>query len=119
MPSGQELNLKTHRAPQSVWDKRGWRGVTIEERLGPWLVAAAGISVTIAGVRQRSWRGLIAACGGLGMIACVAAGLCNPRHATVRLKYLRRGHSAIDEVARVSMESFPASDAPSFAGAGR
>ena len=41
MDTDNARNLACHRAAQSVWDKRGWSGVTIEERLGPWLASAA------------------------------------------------------------------------------
>ena len=31
MKSKRALNLISHRSPQSIWDKRGWQGETIEE----------------------------------------------------------------------------------------
>ena len=46
-------NLVCHRSTQSVWDKRGWSGVTIEERVGPWVVSVAGTALLIAGARRR------------------------------------------------------------------
>jgi hypothetical protein len=104
-------NLACHRAAQSVWDKRGWNGVAIEERVGPWLVSAAGAGLLIAGARLRSWRGVQLMLGGAGLIGCAAAGLCNPRHASVRWRHMtqRRGDPSATEL----MDSFPASDAPS------
>jgi hypothetical protein len=42
MTKNDTPNLGSHRAPTSVWDKRGWRGPTIEEQVGPWLVSLAG-----------------------------------------------------------------------------
>jgi hypothetical protein len=103
-------NLACHRAAQSVWDKRGWNGVAIEERVAPWLVSAAGAGLLIAGARQRSWRGFQLMLGGAGLIGCAAAGLCNPRHASVRWRHMtrRRGDPSATEL----MDSFPASDAP-------
>ena len=41
-------NLTCRRAARSVWDKRGWRGVTIEERVSPWLVSIAGAGLLVA-----------------------------------------------------------------------
>ena len=111
MDTSNARNLSCHRAAQSVWDKRGWNGVAIEERVGPWLVSAAGAGLVIAGARQRSWRGLQLMLGGAGLIGCAAAGLCNPRHASVRWRHMTRPRT--DPSATELMDSFPASDAPS------
>jgi hypothetical protein len=104
-------NLACHRATQSVWDKRGWSGVTIEERLGPWLVSLVGTALLIAGARRRSLRGAHLMLGGAGLIGCAAAGLCNPRHATVRWRHLTGPRT--DGMTSGMMDSFPASDPPS------
>ena len=56
--------------------------MTIEERVGPWLVSFAGVSLLVAGSRKQSWHGARMMLGGAGLIGCAAAGLCNPRHAT-------------------------------------
>ena len=101
-------NLACHRAARSVWDKRGWKGVAIEERVGPWLVALAGASLVIAGGRRRSWRGAQMIAGGAGLIGCAASGFCNPRHAAVRWRQLTR--TRLDGVTATLMDSFPASD---------
>src|SRR3954470_1522159 len=77
-------NLACHRAARSVWDRRGWRGATIEERVSPWLVSLAGAGLLAAGARQRSWRGARWMVGGAALVGCAAAGLCNPRDAAVR-----------------------------------
>ena len=114
MDTNNARNLACHRAAQSVWDKRGWSGVTIEERVGPWLVSLAGAGLLIAGARRRSLRGVQLMLGGAGLIGCAAAGLCNPRHATVRFRHFARPH--IDRVTTELMDTFPASDpAPSSA----
>src|SRR5690349_8316169 len=86
-------NLVSHRAPASVWDKRGWRGVVIEERMAPQIVSTAGALLLVHGLRRRSWRGVGAAVVGAAMIGCAAAGLCNPREASARWKHLVRDHS--------------------------
>jgi hypothetical protein len=101
-------NLACHRATRSVWQKRGWSGVAIEERVAPWLVSLAGAGMLIAGARQGSWRGLRVMLGGAGLIGCAASGLCNPRHATVRWRHFTRTRH--DRVTSALMDSFPASD---------
>ena|SRR5438477_895536 len=111
MESKRALNLISHRSAQSIWDKRGWQGETIEERLGPWFVSAAGTGLLAYGATRRSWRGAWLMMGGVALIACAAAGLCNPRYAGGRLRHLRQ--SRVDRVTMESMHSFPASDAPS------
>ena len=105
-------NLTCHRAARSVWDKRGWRGVTIEERVSPWLVSIAGAGLLVAGARQRSWRGVRWMVGGAALVGCAAAGLCNPRDATMRWR--RVTLPVFDRVSTELMDSFPASDAPSW-----
>jgi hypothetical protein len=112
-------NLVSYRAPASVWDKRGWRGVTIEERVMPTIVSAVGVLLVRHGIRRRSWRGLGPAVAGATLMGCAAAGLCDPRHARVRWKHLFRQRS-VDRLTRELHDSFPASDPPSLtASAGR
>ena len=110
MDTGNARNLTSHRAARSVWDKRGWSGVTIEERVGPWLVSLAGAGLVLAGARRRSWGGVRLIAGGASLIGVAAAGLCNPRHAPVRWRQLTQ--PSWDRVAVESMDSFPASDPP-------
>jgi hypothetical protein len=111
MDSINARNLACHRSTQSVWDKRGWSGVTIEERVGPWIVSIAGTALLISGARRRSLRGLHLLIGGASLIGCAAAGLCNPRHATIRWRHLTRPRPDSDTTEL--MDSFPASDPPS------
>jgi len=108
-------NLTCRRANRSVWDKRGWRGVTIEERVSPWLVSLAGAGLLVAGARQRSWRGARWMVGGAALVGCAAAGLCNPRDAAVRWRPVAL--PVFDRVSNELMDSFPASDAPSSSAA--
>jgi hypothetical protein len=109
----QSTNLIYHRAKGSVWDKRGWNGPTMEERLLPWVVGAAGAAAVTYGARRRSWSGVACVMGGLTMWTCATNGLCNPRYATARLDQLLRQRRK-DRVTNESMHSFPASDPPSF-----
>lgn len=116
MDTNNAGNLACHRAARSVWEKRGWSGVAIEERVGPWLASLAGTALLVAGARRQSWRGIQLMLGGAGLIGCAAAGLCNPRHATMRWRHLVA--PPIDRVTAELMDSFPASNPPSFVGHG-
>jgi hypothetical protein len=114
MDTDNARNLTCHRAARSVWDKRGWRGVTIEERVSPWIISLAGAGLLIGGARQRSWRGVRWMIGGATLVGCAAAGLCNPRDASVRWRRLTR--PPLDRTTTELMDSFPASDPPSSSG---
>ena len=116
MLSERSTNLTYQRANGSVWDKRGWSGVTIEERLLPWVIGAAGAAAITYGARRHSWKGVMCALGGLTMWTCATNGLCNPRYASARIDYLLQ-QRAKDRVTTQSMQSFPASDPPSFTSA--
>ena len=108
MESDTARNMACHRAARSVWEKRGWSGVTIEERVGPWMVSLVGAAMMVAGARRRSWRGVHLMLGGAGLIGGAAAGFCNPRHAAIRWRALTQPYS--DRVTSDLMDSFPASD---------
>jgi hypothetical protein len=112
----RSTNLMYHRANGSVWDKRGWSGPTVEERLLPWVIGAAGAAAITYGASRRSWRGLACAMGGLTLWTCATSGLCNPKYASARLDHLMRQRHK-DVVTTQSMHSFPASDPPSFTSA--
>jgi hypothetical protein len=105
-------NLAHHRAARSVWEKRGWSGVTIEERVGPLAVSLTGTALILAGLRRRSWTGIHLVIGGVTLITCAAAGLCNPRHAAIRWRSLTEGRP--DPLTFELMDSFPASDPSSL-----
>jgi hypothetical protein len=113
MPAEPSTNLMYQRGTGSVWDKRGWNGPTIEERLLPWVIGAAGAAVMTYGARRRSWSGVMCVMGGLTMWTCATSGMCNPRYASSRLDHLLRPRGK-DRVTKESMHSFPASDPPSF-----
>jgi hypothetical protein len=113
MGQGKTLNLFSHRAPQSVWDRRGWHGVTLEERVGPWLVSMAGAGLLVYGATRRRWGGLWYMLSGVGLIGCMASGFCNSRDAGLTWRHRVGRHSAPDAVTTESMDSFLASDAPS------
>ena len=105
-------NLTSHRAAATVWERRGWQGPTVEERIGPWLVSLAGAGLLVYGATRRSWSGVWWMVTGVGLIGCAAAGLANPQEARARWDR-SGGQPSVDPVTSESMDSFPASDAPS------
>ncbi len=109
------LNLTVHRAPSSVWERRGWDG-SREIAVTRWLVGVGGAALAIQGLRQRSATGsMLAGIGGsLAWWAMTGEG---------DLSYARRWFASVlervgwrpdDLVHDASADSFPASDAPSF-----
>src|SRR5438067_12514662 len=112
MTSNDTSNLVSHRASSNVWDKRGWsRRPTLEERVGPWFISLAGAALVLHGARRRSWRGGWWVASGIGLIAAAVSGFANPQQARLTWRHLQR--DASDKITIESMDSFPASDAPS------
>ena len=110
------LNLTTHRAPASVWDRRGWDGTRRELALTRWLVGLGGAALALQGMRQKSVSGsLLAGVGGsLAWWAMTGEGdLSNARRFVGQL-IERAGWRTEDQVHDASADSFPASDAPAF-----
>jgi hypothetical protein len=109
------LNLATHRAPASVWDRRGWDGSREQLALTRWLLGIGGAALAIQGVRQRSVTGsLLAGMGGsLAWWALTGEGdLSNARRYFACA--IERWWGRDDLVHEASADSFPASDAPAF-----
>jgi hypothetical protein len=112
----KELNLSTHRAPVSVWDRRGWDGTREQLTITRCLVGAAGAALAFQGMRQRNVTGgLLAGVGGsLAWWALTGEGnLLEARH-WIGHAMERLGWRADDPVHEASADSFPASDAPSW-----
>jgi len=110
-----ELNLTTHRAPASVWDKRGWDGTREQLALTRWLVGVGGAALAIQGLRRRTVAGSLL--GGLGASlawwALTGEGdLSDARRFFARVVEPWMHHD--DQVHEASADSFPASDAPAW-----
>jgi hypothetical protein len=109
-------NLTTHRAPVSVWDRRGWDGTRERLTIIRWLVGIGGSALAVQGIRQRSVAGGILAGlgGGLAWWALTGEGdLSEARRWCARM-IERVGWDADGRVEEASADSFPASDAPSW-----
>ena len=113
MKSEQFMNLKVHRSDADGWQRGSWWDHSLDDRLGVSL-AFAGASLLFFGAfsathRPRSSRWLRVT--GASLLSCAATRLASrqwPR--TVRS---RHDSAATDVVTLESVDSFPASDAPS------
>jgi hypothetical protein len=111
------LNLTAHRAPGSVWERRGWDGTREQLAMTRWLVGIGGGALALQGLRQRSLAGsLLAGIGGsLAWWALTGEGdLSEPRRWIGRAVERAGLRPHDDRVHDESAESFPASDAPSW-----
>ena len=116
MSDMSELNLSTHRASASVWDRRGWDGTRERMAMTRWLLGAGGAALALQGLRQKTaMGGLLAGIGGsLAWYALSGEGdLSDARRWMTRLAE-RVGWHADDLVHDASADSFPASDAPAW-----
>jgi hypothetical protein len=114
--SAEGLNLTTHRAARSVWDRSGWDGS--RERLGisRVLLGVGGAALAIQGARQRTWSGRFMAALGGSVAYWALTGEGDLSEARRRVGSMFGGLFAerSDLVTQSSEESFPASDSPSW-----
>ncbi len=111
-----ELNITTHRAPASVWNRRGWDGTKEPMALSRWLVAFGGGALLLQGLRRRSATGtMLAGLGGsLAWWALSGEGDLSDAQRRVAALIDRLPWRSEDRVHDESADSFPASDAPSW-----
>jgi hypothetical protein len=116
MTETQGLNLTTHRATESVWERSGWDGNREKLAVTRWLVGIGGGALALQGLRQRSIAGSLLAGvgGGLAWWALTCEGDLSEARRWVSQAIERVGLRAEDRVHDESAESFPASDAPSW-----
>jgi hypothetical protein len=110
------LNLTAHRAPASVWDRRGWDGTRDRRALTRWLLGIGGAALAIQGLRQRTVAGSLLAGvgGGLAWWALTGEGDVSDMRRWMAGIAERASWRRDDIVHEASADSFPASDAPSF-----
>jgi hypothetical protein len=110
------LNLTTHRAAGSVWERRGWNGTRQQLAMTRMLVGIGGGALALQGLRQRTILGSVLAGfgGALSWWALTGEGDLSEVRLWSRQAFERVGWTSPDRVHEESAESFPASDAPSW-----
>jgi hypothetical protein len=113
MQSEQFTNLKVHRSDANAWDRRGWRN-PLDDTAGPWLVSIAGVSLLLYAAfsaRRRAASSLWWGATGAGLLSCAATRFRSGHWPTIGRP--DPDPLGADVVQVESVDSFPASDAPS------
>jgi hypothetical protein len=115
-PSAEGLNLTTHRAARSVWNRRGWDGSRERLALTRILVGIGGGALAVQAIRHKTWTGrMLAGLGGtLAWWALTGEGDLSDARRWFNEVLERTPWRRDDAIHQASAESFPASDAPSW-----
>lgn len=111
MESDFSINLMTYRSDVDAWARRSRM---TEERVGQWLLSVAGSALLAYGTywaTRRSWRSAWSLASGVGLIGYAAAEFMKANNG--RGWRQKSEHGPADVVTLESVDSFPASDAPS------
>ncbi|HEY6213531.1 MAG TPA: hypothetical protein VIW45_14665 [Vicinamibacterales bacterium] len=110
------LNVTIHRAPVSVWDRRGWNGSHLHATVTRWLIGGGGLALAVQGLRHRGVaRAMLAGIGGtLAWWAMTGEGELPDAQRWAAVLAEKISGLSEDPVHEASADSFPASDAPSF-----
>jgi hypothetical protein len=113
MESEQFINLKVRRAETYAWERPSRRGQDFGERIGPWLVSLTGTGLLLYGMysatRRRTASSVWWMVSGASLLGGAVAGVGTSHW----LRRIRSAHVPADVVTMESLDSFPASDAPS------
>jgi hypothetical protein len=113
--STRDLNLSTHRAPSSVWDRRGWDGTADTPPLSRLLLGVGGGALAIQGLRRRGVTGsMLAGLGGSLTWWAISGRSTFPDMQRWLCEARELFRCGTDQVHEASADSFPASDAPSW-----